>query len=208
MARPMKTQATNKPGAVKDLTQALRTMPTNCLFDDNQRVAIIDLLTSAWNSFDGGDATAMADDKLWRAEDMVWNPPVLSFKIERHGGTVNGSSRADVYEWGANLETLQADCEKVSYRQKRPNGKRLDTKKLAMEIAKQILGHQKTPYLEWLLPNRVRLRISQVITANNKQTAGSRRARLRRDLSAQLEQHGWHLMLNTTPNTFEKTTVP
>jgi hypothetical protein len=31
---------------------------------------------------------------LGRMEEVVWEPPILSFTVERHGGTVQGSSRA------------------------------------------------------------------------------------------------------------------
>jgi hypothetical protein len=38
-----------------------------------------------------------------RAEELSWNPPILSFTIERHGATARGSSRAELHEWTVNL---------------------------------------------------------------------------------------------------------
>jgi hypothetical protein len=46
-------------------------------------------LAACWDEFDGADAEGMDPDKLHgRMEDISWHPPVLSFTIERHGGTV------------------------------------------------------------------------------------------------------------------------
>jgi hypothetical protein len=38
----------------------------------------------------GADETSMEAWKIRRAEDLSWNPPHLSFTIERHGPTVHG----------------------------------------------------------------------------------------------------------------------
>ena len=41
-------------------------------------------------------------------EDLACNPPNLCFSIDRHGGTVMGSKRAERQTWTLNLETLTA----------------------------------------------------------------------------------------------------
>ena len=52
----------------------------------------LDLLTMAWDCLSGGRETGMWAGKLTRrAEELEWDPPLLSFRIERHGGTVHGS---------------------------------------------------------------------------------------------------------------------
>jgi hypothetical protein len=43
------------------------------------------LLANCWHELEGAGQTAMQARKLDRAEDVSWNPPVLSFTIERHG---------------------------------------------------------------------------------------------------------------------------
>ena len=54
-----------------------------------------ELLSECWNDIDGGDVDSMATFKLERMEQLRWNPPDLSFVIERHGAIVAGrSSRA------------------------------------------------------------------------------------------------------------------
>jgi hypothetical protein len=54
---------------------------------------------------------------LYRAEDVAWTPPFLTFTLERHGGTVNGSSRAELHHWEVNIETGVATIVKVGRRQ-------------------------------------------------------------------------------------------
>ena len=82
---------------------------------------ILSLLAECWDELKGADESAMRAFKLDRAEDLSWDPPVLSFKIERHGGTVLGSSRAELQRWCVNLHEATASCEEQGYRQLRPN---------------------------------------------------------------------------------------
>ena len=50
------------------------------------------LLVSAWDELEGSEDGGMESYKLkGRMENAAWNPPILSFQIARHGGTVNGS---------------------------------------------------------------------------------------------------------------------
>jgi DNA-binding protein Fis len=57
------------------------------------------VLRKYWDEFNGSDETEMYGGKLIsRMENVVWSPPILQFTIERHRGTVWGSSRGDVYE--------------------------------------------------------------------------------------------------------------
>ena len=37
--------------------------------------------------------------KLGRMEKVEWQPPYLTFSIERHGATVKGSTRAELQNW-------------------------------------------------------------------------------------------------------------
>jgi hypothetical protein len=43
---------------------------------------------------------------LNRMEKPIWNPPILTFRIERHGAAALGSSRAEVQEWTVDLERM------------------------------------------------------------------------------------------------------
>ena len=67
------------------------------------------LLTFCWESFDGSSETSMAADKIdGRARGFKWKSPILTFEIERHGGTVIGSTRADRQEWTIDVEKRTA----------------------------------------------------------------------------------------------------
>ena len=69
------------------------------------------LLADCWDEFSGSDETSMTSDKLYgRMEDVEWDPPTLTFRIARHGGTVLGSSREEFVHWNLNLCTMAAVC--------------------------------------------------------------------------------------------------
>jgi hypothetical protein len=85
---------------------------------------VLKLVEASWPEFSGSGDTKMAAWKIRRGEgpdDLTWDPPHLSFCIDRHGGTVLGSSRAEKQQWTLNLERLTADHTKSGYQQIRPN---------------------------------------------------------------------------------------
>src|SRR3990172_4427109 len=58
------------------------------------------LLVDSWDELDGSHLEGMRAYKLvGRMEEVEWRPPTLSFTIERHGGVMYGSSRAELQEW-------------------------------------------------------------------------------------------------------------
>src|SRR5262249_22158252 len=81
----------------------LSNTPRGAIQQADDREKIIGLLADCWHDFEGADETSMKDLKLTHAEDLSWRPPVLSFTIERHGATVLGSTRAELYQWTVNL---------------------------------------------------------------------------------------------------------
>jgi hypothetical protein len=92
------------------------------------------LLAKCWHELEGAGETAMTELKLDRAEDLRWDPPILSFVIERHGGTVLGSSRAKLHEWRVDLDRKTAHCERGRYRQLRPAAPKFDVKAPAARV--------------------------------------------------------------------------
>src|SRR5690348_12613078 len=68
---------------------------------------IEELLAAAWEGLEiGGDDSNMAPYKpVGRTENLAWNPPLLTFDIERHGQTFLGSVYATVYSWSIDLST-------------------------------------------------------------------------------------------------------
>jgi hypothetical protein len=64
---------------------------------------LLQVLKGCWHDFDGSDSSAMAGYKLDRMERVSWFPPVLTFTVERHGGVMMGSTRAELQEWTVDL---------------------------------------------------------------------------------------------------------
>lgn len=60
-------------------------------------------LAACWHEFKGDDGGMEGYKLLHRMENVAWHPPILSFTIERHGGTVLRSSRATLQEWWLDL---------------------------------------------------------------------------------------------------------
>ena len=50
----------------------------------------------AWLEIDKSQNPKMTAQKISRAKAFLWQPPCLVFEIERHGGVVQGSSRAEL----------------------------------------------------------------------------------------------------------------
>jgi hypothetical protein len=106
-------------------------------------------LGAVWHLFRGGRAEGMNAGKLRRIESPRWSPPILEFKIERHGGTVLGSSRAELQRWTLDLEDLTASCSRGGHRQLRSMQARLDVAPVAAEVAALVERGAKDPRLKW-----------------------------------------------------------
>ena len=145
------------------------------------------LLYDAWEEFDGSSATNMEPRKIGgRIEDVHWNDPELSFVIERHGGYVSGSKRAELIRWVINLDTKSATWGQCGVRQLIPTAPKLDVRPIAQEIAGLIFGRKEDDRLKWQDDNTVRVLIGKVIPEDGvaaKQTISSRRKRFRKELN-------------------------
>lgn len=74
--------STLAPGAVEDQAELVRH------------------LRASWDALRGSNQSAMATWKLSRLESPRWEPPLLSFAVERHGAIVGGgSTRAEMQHW-------------------------------------------------------------------------------------------------------------
>ena len=135
----------------------------------------------------------MSAEKLDRLKDPVWDPPVLSFVIERHGETVLGSSRASLQHWSLNLETGKATCNpNYSYRQLRPRDSPLKIEPLVEEVAGVITHGKEDDRLVWSGDrSTVRVLVSRFISGHSKQTRQGRRKSFRDALDEKLCAKGW-----------------
>src|SRR6266511_2492844 len=97
------------------------------------------LLADAWPELEGGEAEGMAAWKLrGRTEQLDWQPPCLSFVIERHGATVLGSTRAELHGWEVNVETGGTRQGPAGYRQLSPHDRPVRVGPLADEVVRAI----------------------------------------------------------------------
>jgi hypothetical protein len=161
------------------------------------------LLAAAWDALPSDDDSMAGYKLLNRMEAVAWNSPILSFKIERHGGTVMGSSRAKIDEWTVNLERLTTKVETVGRRQVRPPRPRFDAKPIAQELAKAILTGQSNDRLQWDNEFKVRVLIGKILPEGSavKQTLTACRKRLREALTRLLATARWKML---KPNVYEK----
>ena len=102
-----------------------------------------ELLAECWDEF-AGDYGGMEPHKLLgRMEDVLWRPPILEFVIERHGGTVMGSSRAELQHWTVDVEHKTVTMDVEGYRQISPRAAPLDVKPIADELVTLITRGSK-----------------------------------------------------------------
>jgi hypothetical protein len=175
--------------SLEELRQQLNGLGTGPVTDPSM---IESLLCACWDELDG-DVGGMTSDKLFgRTETLIWTPPHLTFMIERHGGTVMGSSRAALQHWTIDVTDGSRACSRASHRQLKPMSPRLDVTPLAEELATRILRGIADHRLKWIPPDRVRVLISTTIPGAGaaKQTIDGRRKRFWKELDNRLEA-GW-----------------
>jgi hypothetical protein len=151
------------------------------------------MLADCWNRF-GGDDGGMAGYKLiGRMEQANWQPPVLSFVIERHGGTVCGSTRAELQHWSLDFDRMTATITKTGHRQFEPMAPQTSIKATAKEIAELILNGQQDARLQWREDGSVRMLVGVIYPHGSgfKRTGEGRRRSLRKQLETIRRDHGW-----------------
>ncbi len=153
-------------------------------------------LAQVWDALAGDDGGMTGRKLHGRMGSVVWNPPVLTFQIERHGATVLGSSRAEVQEWTVDLEQRTKSVMVVGRRQLQPPQPRLDVKPVAGELAIAITSGQQDPRLRWDGTRRVRLLMNAVLPAGSavKGTLAGRRKRLREAVAKHVAPAGWRMV--------------
>ncbi|MBT3368425.1 MAG: hypothetical protein HN416_14830 [Nitrospina sp.] len=156
---------------------------------------IVELLADAWDQFDKFDDTNMAGYKLFRRmENVTWKPPCLSFQIERHGATVLGSTRADLYTWSVDLDRRTAEIIGKNRRQLYPTAKPIRVKPIAADVGDRICKGKDDPRLTWIEPGqKVRVTLISCFPEDgaHKMTTDNRRLNLRKALNAYLNPLGW-----------------
>lgn len=146
------------------------------------KTEVLNLLSGCWQYLKGSDNQKTLPYKLSRAENLSWDGSILSFALERHGGTVNGSSRAELHNWVVDLVNNGATISKTGMRQIRSMAPRMDIKQKANEVAEQILSREHHENIEWRTADHVVLNINRIIPETNMKTTTDRRKRFRAEL--------------------------
>ena len=154
---------------------------------------LIACLMPVWAGLEGASDEAMEPRKLHRMENPEWRPPLLTFVVERHGGTVLGSTRADRQTWTVNLDLETAIPATSGYRQIRPRAARLDVEPLVAEVMRLVVDGTDDKRLKWSADHgSVRIAVGQFIPAGGpKQTVEGRQKRFRVKLESAMAEAGW-----------------
>ena len=180
-------------GVWEQLGTILVALNTGHLNDtDTSRVEVF--LSKHWDQLFEDSGGGMQGFKVrGRTEEMEWQPPVLSFRIERHGATVLGSSRAEMQHWQLDADHCVAGFNGDSYRQLRPMNSRLDAEIIARELAPFILERKADPRLQWTGNGKVRILSTGILGGESipAKTLDGRRKRLRKAVLRLIEPHGW-----------------
>jgi hypothetical protein len=153
-------------------------------------------LVACWDDFAGHDESGMAAHKLIsRMETVIWQPPILTFTIERHGGTVLGSTRAELHCWTVDLDAMTALCTVVGQRTVGPTAKPVRENELQL-IAQEIVELVRIGVIDhrlvWKDSDTVHIVIEQITPSTGfARTIQGRRKRLRQLLEELLEKGGW-----------------
>lgn len=151
------------------------------------------LLADAWNSFVSDDGGMEPYKLLNRMEAVTWNSPILSFRIERHGGTALGSSRAEMQHWELDLEKMAAILTKTGHRQLRPMVKRIYMKPLVVRILDAVRSSKEDDVVCWYDDGRVFVKTTTIFPTGSavRMTLEGRRKRLRDAVAGVLMKEGW-----------------
>ncbi len=151
------------------------------------------ILAAAWNELVSDDGRMEAYKLLNRMEAVVWNSPILSFRIERHGGTVMGSTRAEIQHWTVDVELKTATLVKSGRRQLQPRAKPYPMKGVVAEVTEAIQKGQDDDRLHWDRPDKVTLKTCEVFPKGSayRMTLEARRTAFRSLVAAVLTKDGW-----------------
>jgi hypothetical protein len=127
----------------------------------------------------------MRAEKLYRLESPTWTPPVLTFQIERHGGTVMGSTRAEVQHWEVHTDIGSAELIRSTRRQLHSMATKWSAESLATELAEAIRNSKDHAKLNWRKKGTVAL-TGDSVPDGFKQTVAGRKKRLKAALAKEL----------------------
>jgi hypothetical protein len=188
---------------LEDLIAYLKRLSPGPVPSDD-RDTVTTLLARSWAEFSGSTNTSMASWKVTREDgpnDLEWNPPVLTFKVVRHGGTVLGSRRGEKQQWSVNVEKRTATPTTVGHVQLYERDRPFRTEEMAVIADKVCQAVQDDPntasdfskgVIEWEGNDRVTIFHGKLVpAAAYQQTTIGRRRRFRAILAQKMNAIGW-----------------
>lgn len=155
---------------------------------------VLPLLVKAWPDLAGSTWESTTANKLHRWEDPRIEDGLLLFELERHGGTVNGSSQGAVHTWCVDAVAGTAKIVRRTHRQLYGTRPKLDVVALAAGVVDAVQSKTEHP--------AVAMRGSVLVIAAGRvpgiqdrsaamQTLRGRRRRFRAALTEALAANGW-----------------
>jgi hypothetical protein len=174
---------------------------TNTGLEEVQRCLI-----DAWPELEGSDEESTTKGKLSnRIEELSVNDCFLTFKLERHGGTVQGSTRADVHWWTVDLAKGEATITRKSPRQVRKASPPFPFKEVCQEVVEAVRAGVPHQSIDWKGADRFKLLMGNLVPCGGiKQTTSGRRKKLREFIEAALGPLGW---IQEKPNFFHRSAI-
>lgn len=173
------------------------------------------LVVASWHEFSGSGQTSMEAWKILRdngPEKVTWNPPLLSFVIDRHGATVLGSTRAERQQWTLNIDGRTAEHMQIGFRQLYPNAPKLNVRSLAERVCKVVQEGQSSTsdllsdgIVVWKNADELIVFQGKLIPKTVQRTTIGRRKRFRVDLKQKMRAIGWELVSVHNWLTFKRT---
>jgi len=175
------------------LAGELASLPIGIIPNPHRQI-ILDALRATWSGLSGGGDQATTPDKVYRAEELEWNPPTLKFILERHGGTVNGSSRAELHHWEVDTVGWSASIVRRGHRQLVPQARAIRIDPICRELLASVTERKEHVCVHWIDSSRARFYITRAFPDGApQQTMQGRTKRLREMLPTYLESAGWAL---------------
>lgn len=189
---------------IEELKEYLSDRPAGQM-DEDESGDLIGLLVNAWEELTliGYDDSKMDSKKLGekKLEEPNWEPPVLSFKVERHGARVGGrSKRAEMQQWIIDLDEDTKRFHADGYRLLEPKAKRVYVKPIAEKLASAIINVSDDPDLKWMDDGSVWVLIGDIFPNEGpSRTWQGRRRGFNEHLLPILEAAGW---VEKSPNRY------
>ena len=126
-------------------------------------------------------------------EEVEWNPPTLSFTIQRYRVTLLGSATSERQRWAVNVDTKEALCYNAGSGQTTPSQPPLNVEPIAEEVVRLVKNHQKTEWLKWQNDGSVHVVMGKVlpVSTNLNKHLSQKRERFLAKVDESLTTAGW-----------------